>query len=79
MDYFFGLYVVLIMLYFLASLICFITVANCVLICLPPTGGNCLMNRARLGLFFPYKYWFYVIIELDSLFFGELAVASSGV
>ena len=59
-------------LYFLASVIC------CDVAFLQPTGGNCLVNRARLGLFLFYKYCIYFIIELDTFICFEVSDASSG-
>ena len=45
----------------------------CILLCLLPTGGNCLANKARLSLFLSYKYCVYFIIELDSFIYYEVS------
>ena len=47
------------------------------LLCLPPTGSNCLTNGARLDLFKSYKYCIYFIMNWIRSFILKLVDASS--
>ena len=56
------------MIFFSFSDIFFISLLySCVYLHLPLTGGNCIMERARLDLFLSYNCCLYFIIVMDSL------------